>query len=309
MLGAVVPQIERILCPVDFSDASRHAIEHAVMIARWYDAQITALHVFNPIYVPVPGLAALDAGDNEALQQSEMRRLYDETLCWFARPQALGIHVDVRVQKGSPAKAIVDCAASVSADVIVLGTHGAGGFEHLVLGSVTEKVLRTAACPVLTVPPRAAAASRLPFRRLLCPVDFSHSSVSALQFALSLAEEGDAELIVLHVVEWPPQPETPPTRPVAAPESHEDCERQLKCALDDLIPASARVWCRPVTRLGHGKPYREILGIATEEAVDLIVMGVHGRTPLDLMLFGSSTNHVVRRAMCPVLTVRGRPPA
>ena len=70
------------------------------------------------------------------------------------------------------------------------------------------------------------------------------------------------------------------------------------------MPDSVRTWCRPVTRIAHGKAYREILGVATEDSADLIVMGVHGRNALDLMLFGSTTNQVVRRATCPVLTLR-----
>ena len=85
----------------------------------------------------------------------------------------------------------------------MIGTHGAGGFEHLVLGSAAEKVLRKATCPVLTVPPHARATSKLPFKRILCPVDFSDSSRAALDFAFSLAQEGDAELTILHVFEWP----------------------------------------------------------------------------------------------------------
>jgi nucleotide-binding universal stress UspA family protein len=85
--------------------------------------------------------------------------------------------------------------------LIVMGTHGTSGFQHLVLGSVTERVLRKAACPVLTVPPRAHATSRIPFSRLLCAIDFSESSLVALQFALSLAEESDARLTMLHVLE------------------------------------------------------------------------------------------------------------
>ena len=70
------------------------------------------------------------------------------------------------------------------------------------------------------------------------------------------------------------------------------------------MPEEARDWCRPSLRIGHGKPYREILGVATEDAADLIVMGVHGRNPLDVALFGSTTNHIVRQATCPVLTLR-----
>ena len=99
---------------------------------------------------------------------------------------------------------------SPAADLIVMGTHGRGGFQHLVLGSVTERVLRRAVCPVLTVPPRAQSTSRLTFRRLLCAIDFSESSMAALRFALSLAQESEARLTMLHVLEWPWEEPPPP---------------------------------------------------------------------------------------------------
>jgi nucleotide-binding universal stress UspA family protein len=212
--------------------------------------------------------------------------------------------VEVLIQSGRAAAQIVECAALLPADVIVIGTHGASGFEHLLLGSVTEKVLRRAKAPVLTVPPLARTTSQLPYRRILCPVDFSESSLAALDFAFSLAQESNAELTLLHVFEWPAEDvpiDTPPSR---VPESRQEIEREAMTRLNDLVPASVRDWCRPATRVSHGKAYREILGVATEDRADLIVIGVHGRNAVDLMLFGSTTNQVVRRATCPVLTIR-----
>jgi nucleotide-binding universal stress UspA family protein len=206
------------------------------------------------------------------------------------------------VESGPPANRILTRAGALPADLIVIGTHGAGGFEHLVLGSVAEKVLRKAACPVLTVPHHARTTSRMPFKRLLCPVDFSESSLAALEFAFSLAQEGDAELTILHVFDAGEESLT--DRPINVPEYRRQLEHDLTVKLDALVPDSVRSWCRPLTRTAHGKAYREILGIATEENCDLIVMGVHGRNALDLMLFGSTTNQVVRRATCPVLTLR-----
>jgi nucleotide-binding universal stress UspA family protein len=212
------------------------------------------------------------------------------------------VPVDVLIRTGQVPKQIIDTATALPADLIVIGTHGAGGFEHLVLGSVTEKVLRRALCPVLTVPPQSRSTSTLPFKRILCPVDFSEPSLAALDFAFSLAREGDADLTVLHVFEWPDEPLA--TRPFLATDFRASLERDTAAKLEALVPDGAREWCRPSTRLAHGKGYREILGVATEDRCDLIVMGVHGRNAFDLMLFGSTTNQVVRRATCPVLTLR-----
>ena len=150
-------EIKRIMCPVDFSDVSRHAIEHAVVIAGWYKSRITALHVHNPIVLPIASLEL--AGYREASEPDAagFKQLQADLAASVKSATAAGIGVDARIESGPPAAQILDCAATLPADLIVIGTHGVGGFEHLILGSVTEKVLRKAACPVLTVPPRVRA--------------------------------------------------------------------------------------------------------------------------------------------------------
>jgi nucleotide-binding universal stress UspA family protein len=194
-------------------------------------------------------------------------------------------------------------AQSLSADLIVIGTHGRSGFERLVLGSVAEKVLRKAKCPVMTVPPPAAATSKLSFAHLLCPVDFSDSSIAALRFSFSLARESHARLTLLHLFEWPSD-EASARRVLETSEYHRQWEDETRQELEALIPDDVRNWCTPEPKLAFGKAYQQILSLGTAEDVDLIVMGVQGRNALDLMLFGSTTNQVVRQAACPVLTLR-----
>ena len=302
-----MPNIKRILCPVDFSDTSAHAVEQAVAVAGWYKARITGLHVYNPIFMPVPGLPP----PAERVPQAELQRVHDQTVACFQAATKAGIGVDVVIDIGQPPAEILERAAGLPADIIVMGTHGAGGFERLVLGSVTEKVLRRATCAVLTVPPRARATSKLPFKRLLCAVDFSTPSLVALEFAFSLAQESHAALTVLHVLEWPwqepPPPafeELPPAQAAALAEYRRYLEKSVSNRLDALLPDAVHDRSAPAPRISHGKPYVEILRTADEEGADLIVMGVHGRNVPDLMLFGSATNQVVRRATCPVLTLR-----
>jgi nucleotide-binding universal stress UspA family protein len=295
-------EIKRILCPVDLSDVSRHAIDHAVLLARWYEARITALHVCNPLVVPMADFTVVGTVPPPVMTEDEINEFRARVRACF--DSAGKIDVDVLVEDGHPANQILARAKAQAADLIVIGTHGTGGFQHLVLGSVTERVLRQATCPVLTVPPHARTTSKLPYKRILCPVDFSDSSLAALEFAFSMAQEGDAEVTILHVCEWPEDDGPLTTRPITAPEYRLERERDLTAQLHALVPDSIRDWCHPSTRLVHGKAYREILGVATEDSSDLIVMGVHGRNALDLMLFGSTTNQVVRRATCPVLTLR-----
>jgi nucleotide-binding universal stress UspA family protein len=184
-----------------------------------------------------------------------------------------------------------------------MGTHGQTGFERLLLGSVAERVIRKARCPVMTVPPPAVSTSKLPFKRLLCPVDFSDSSVAGLQFGFSLAQESDARLALLHVFEWPSD-EASARRVLETSESHRQWEMDTRHQLDGLIPDEVRNWCTPAPMLAFGKAYQQILRVATSEHADLIVMGVRGRYAIDMMLFGSTTQQVVRQASCPVLTLR-----
>jgi nucleotide-binding universal stress UspA family protein len=295
-------QINRILCPVDLSDSSRHAITHAVMMAKWYKARITALHVCNPVVVPSTDFVVAGTPSVALLTEAEVEDVNAQILRWFGSVEP--VQIDVVIDNGNVANRVLDRALSLPADLIVMGTHGAGGFEHLVLGSVAEKVLRKATCPVMTVPPQSRTTSKVPFKRLLCPVDFSESSLSALQFGFSIAQESDAELTILHVFEWLPGDEALTNRPINVPEYRRQLEHDFDEKLHALVPDSVRDWCRPRTRTAYGKAYREILAAATEENVDLILMGVQGRNALDLMLFGSTTNQVVRRATCPVLTLR-----
>jgi nucleotide-binding universal stress UspA family protein len=293
-------EIGRILCPIDFSDASRRALDHAVMIGGWYRSQITGLHVANPDFVLEPPAANADGAAIAAGREA----LLERARSWLEPATKRGVRAEALIEKGKPTARILECAASLPADLIVIGTHGRGGFDRLLLGSVTEKVLRKATCPVLTVPPPTASTSNLPFKRLLCPVDFSESSLAALQFAFSLAQESAARLTILHVFEWPSDDQLSAARTSELSESRQEWELEIRQKLDALIPDEARNWCAPEPMLRYGKPYHQIVTVAGAEPVDLIVMGVHGRNVLDLMLFGSTTNQVVRQAACPVLTLR-----
>jgi nucleotide-binding universal stress UspA family protein len=292
--------IKRILCPIDLSEHTRYTLDHAVLMARWYTARITALHVCTPIVIPSVDFTVAGMTPPAVLSDEEVKEVREKVVACVQA--ATTLDVDVIVDSGHPARCIVERAGSLPADLIVIGTHGSTGFEHLLLGSVTEKVLRKATCPMMTVPPHAQATSKLPFKRLLCPVDFSEPSLAALDFAYSVAQEGDAEVTILHVFDAGDEPLT--DRPINVPEFRRQVEHDVTMELEALVPETVRRWCRPQTRTARGKAYQQILAVAAEEGADLIVMGVHGRNALDLMLFGSTTNQVVRRATCPVLTLR-----
>jgi nucleotide-binding universal stress UspA family protein len=295
--------ITRILCPVDFSGHSRLALDYATALARWYEAEVGALHAYAVATVPAT-IGAFPAATSVGLPLTREEILRD--LDVFVRPvQAAQVPVRTVVTTGSAAHSILDLAEKLPASLIVMGTHGASGFERLMLGSVTEKVLRKASCPVLVVPRDADAPSGKPivFRRILCAVDFSPCSRKAVSYALSLAEEAGGALTFLHVVEgFEDEPVT--TGHFDVPEYRQHLERIAAERLAELVPSETRTWCECRTVVRGGKAYREILQAAKTMEADLIVVGVRGRNAVDLALFGSTTNHVVRSAECPVLTVR-----
>lgn len=306
--------IRRILCPVDFSDHSRRALDHAGAIAQLHHAAVTVLHV-APV-APVAAYAPMSGGSAYVGLTPEVRQVLIRSLEAFAADGQSRVPVEVEIAEGQPAAVIVERARDIAAELIVLGTHGRSGFERWVLGSVAERVLRQARCPVLTVPPRApvAAAEPVAFRQIVCAVDFSDCAMHALDYAIALAEEAHASLTVVHVIELPPD---------IPREVHETVmlgprDRRGYLALADaegrarLTDAVGGRMCadQPIEMvMGVGKPYREILRVAAEQRADLLVVGVHGRGAIDRMFFGSTTQHLVRQAACPVLTVRTDQPA
>lgn len=299
-------KIARILWPVDFSEHARHALQHAVAIARWYDSRITALHV-HPGYRVVGDAPEFAMLEYDVLTPAEEQRLSSEVERFIEKDGEIELPLDIAVATGDPAREILKQADAMSADLLVMGTHGRSGFDRLVFGSVTEKVLRKAPCPVMSVPPRdSGAATGIPlFKRILCAVDFSDCSMRALTYAMSLAQEADAQLIAVHVLELREDVAERIKFPIANLEEYRKrYEQDSRERLEQAIPESVRAYCRVETQVVAGRAYREILRIAEEQRSDLIVIGVQGRGPVDRLFFGSTTNHVVRQASCPVLTLR-----
>jgi nucleotide-binding universal stress UspA family protein len=303
-------EIRRILCPVDFSDCSRHALTHAVAIAKWYESDVTMFYACAP--VPISAYATVAPMMPSSLIGGENLNDVRKAMTDLATTvQGANVPLVIAIGEGQAAKEIVAKASEDKSDLIVMGTHGRSGFERLMLGSVTEKVLRRAGCPVLTVPPNAA--DRAPdapvvFTRIVCAVDFSACSLRALDYAISMAKESNATLTVVHVIEPLPQAPYPGQEAMLPFNVVQDyiktAEEQGKELFAKAIPDDARNSCRVETVQRLGRPYQEILSLAEAEAADLIVIGVHGRSAADLLFFGSTTQHVVRQAACPVLTIR-----
>lgn len=301
-------EIKRIVCPIDFSDFSRRALDYAIAIARWYEAQVTAVHV-HPVGVPpaawAPGAPAVI--EPIVLSTVDRELLTRELTAFVNAERAESVPVDIRVAEGSVWREILALVNTTAADLLVLGTHGRSGFERLLLGSVTEKILRAAPCPVLTVPHGAPEAVPIVpglFKRILCAIDFSPTSSRAVTWAASLAQEADAELLLLHVLEAPVVTELEGFPPSGLEAYRRDYEQWSGTRLREAVPETVRTSCTVKEVTSVGKVHREILRVAREHRSELIVMGVAGHRGVGDRVFGSTTQHVVRAAVCPVLTVR-----
>ena len=299
-------EYRNILCPIDLSDASIRPLAYAVAFARWCDARLTVLHVvptFDPMQVRSGSLGdpvgiVYPVPREEVL--GELRRALDAA-------GAGTFDVGLAAEAGDAVATIVDQAVLRAADLLVMGTHGRGGFDRLLLGSVTEKLLRKAPCPILTVPPHAPATApaEVAFKRILCPIDFSQSAFQAFGFAVDLARQANGFVTVLHAIEWLAEEEPRAHAHFNVPEYRQHLIEDAHKRLQALLAEEPRTWGDTEDVVVIGRAYREILKIAAAKETDLVVMGAQGRGGVGLALFGSTTQQVVRAAPCPVLTVRG----
>ena len=291
-------RIERILCPVDFSEFSVRAYDYAHSVARQYEAKLFLQHVAEPLLALYSGYISQTTIDEIYAQQTE--HVQEQLRSFLARYEDRSTEPEVILHQGYPADSILLFAESERIDVIVMGTHGRRGFDRVVLGSVTERVLRNSACPVLAVHDavrgivNSADLERpVNIRKILLATDFSDNSPRALEYAFSLGTQYDAEVTLLHVLGQPAGKADPQTERAAV-------LRQL----EQVIPSEARTWSTVIPAVRRGRPYEEIVQHANEIQPDLIVMGVRGRNAIDLALFGSTTHRVIQLGPCPVLAVR-----
>jgi nucleotide-binding universal stress UspA family protein len=290
-------RIEKILCPVDFSEYSVKAYAYARSLAQHYGATLLLQHVVQPLTSTYPYYAFPDAINEVfwSLESSAEQKLSE----MISAHRQNGLEIQRFVHKGTVTDCILAFAESQGSDLIVMGTHGRHGFDHLTMGSVTEKVLRKARCPVLVVRKPAHdfinpadAEDPVQLKKILFCTDFSEYSTRALTYALSLAMEYNADLTLLHVLE-----DVPPT------DDLQETVAGVTRRLEDLAPPEAGDWCNVHAAVRIGKPYQQILQIVLENETDLVVIGVRGRNAVDLALFGSTTHRVIQLGTSPVLAV------
>lgn len=292
---------QRIVCPVDFSEFARHALDYAVAIARPNRAAVTALYVVPPVQTTYPmiGVGAYVPYVYTVEDLQQFRNVLERFVADVGYPvEAVSVEAPVVDE-------ILRRAAEMPADVVVMGTHGRSGFDRLLLGSVTERVVAKASCPVLTIPRRAPEAVPFTeplFQHVLCPIDFSPSAVAALELAETLAAAG-ASLRVLYVAERLPSFQLVPEVGTGQADDPLQVVQRARQRVRNAIPDAVRRRSRVEEIVSEGHAAEEILRIAGDGDTDLIIMGAHGGHA-GLLGFGSTTNHVIRGAACPVMTLK-----
>ncbi|MGZ8394767.1 MAG: universal stress protein [Nitrospira sp.] len=296
------PLLTRILFATDFSDDAAHAQEYAMYLATACGATLDVLHVLEApawLNVEAAAIVVVEQARKDAADRLELVRDH---------LAGCGIPSTIRQVLGNPTEHICLAARASGADLVVLGVQGRTNLVFGLIGSTAERVVKDGPCPVLTVPglreeagKPSMASGRLPIRHILAPLDFSSSSLDAVEYASHLAKGLDAAVTLMHVLE-----------PVCY---------DLDCGLgmiEEETPKRDR-WTRQLTELKEavtsfglqadfeisgGIPSDAILACALRHQSDLVVMGTHGRRGLSESRFGSVAEAVLRRATCPILTVR-----
>jgi len=275
-------ELRHILCPVDFSDLSAHALRYASMLARCGNARLVVAYAESfspPPYFTESQLGELERQTRDAFRgaESALRRFVDAE-----RDAEAASATEVRIVEALPVDGILQLTRDIKADLIVMGTHGRSGVNRLMLGSVAERLLRESEVPVLTVRGDTATVVTPP-KTILCPVNNTPAAREALSMAAHLARCFDGNVVALHV--------------------KEDHAGQGIGDLCAWVPDEMRSHCtiRELTR--EGEAAEEIVSLAKETPCDLLVIGARHRRFFDSTVLGSTTARVVRHAPCPVLTV------
>jgi nucleotide-binding universal stress UspA family protein len=289
---------DRILLPTDGSEWAMAAARHAFAFARLGDGTVHALSVVDLRHFEDELVGAgRDEGMSIAEQSAHaavdhVERLAAEAEC----------PVRTSVRRGIPHTTIVDYASVHEMDLVVMGTHGRTGLQRFLLGSVTERVLREAPVPVVTT--HLDDERDVPsYEQILVPTDGSEGATAAVEHALDIASATGGHLHVLSVVD---------SRAIAGgfeagpalPSIRTHLETYAQDAADTFVERAAEAGVDATGTVTVGLPADEIRDYAEREGVDLVVMGTHGRTGLERVVFGSVTERVARTVEVPVLTIR-----
>jgi nucleotide-binding universal stress UspA family protein len=283
--------LKNILFATDFSQAAGAAAPIAIQIARRYGAKVYGVHVnrFDDYTAAAPSAWAAMAEAAEKETKEDAGRLNE---------QLQSVEHEVVIGEGNLWEVLSNMIQQKEIDLVVVGTRGRTGFGKTLLGSVAEQILRQSPCPVLTVGPHVNPWSDeyVKMREILYATNLATDTPVAAPYAVSLAQENQAHLVLLHVIEDPKAGDL-----VDSPEVTDLKERKLQ----QLVTEQAGLWCEPTYIVEQGPAAEKILDVAKRRPTDLIVLGARPAKGLATHMNIGTVHKVVSQATCPVLTVRG----
>ena len=288
-----------ILCPVDFSDASRGALRYGAVLAQHFGSRLVVMTATDPLLAEAAAMAT-SADRFRSSTLDALRAFFDETIDGSLD----GVSLTFEAAVGKPDAEILRAGRDTRADLVVMSSHGLTGFRKMFFGSTTERVLRETAIPMLIVPgadrgPRSLVEAVTLVRRILAPVLLPHPHAPQLAVARGLAEALGVSTLLLHVVE-PLRAISPQT------ERHLPAvERERRVRAEGELEQLAATMTRAESLIAYGEPSEEIVKVARDRGVGLIVIGLHS-SPLSGPRVGTVTYRVLTAASAPILVL---PPA
>jgi nucleotide-binding universal stress UspA family protein len=292
--------IQRVVYATDLSTISEPAWDEAKQLGHLFGAEILLLHVVPPPVI-LPSEGYFPPQLFEELTQSARRESEKGLDRLLGSVAGSGVKVRVRLERGPVAQRILEVAAEEAADLLVVGTHGRTGLERALLGSVADRLVRQATCPVLTVRPTVGSMPRGALRRICYATDFSPTARAAWPWVVAIAGAANAEVDLVHVT-FEPVPDRHLSAEALGQMAHAFRE-QGRTEAERFLERSTLRRERVQVRLPQGDPGEQIVHRAREQAADLIVMGTHGWSGLVRWMLGSVAYRVIQTAPCPVLTI------
>ncbi|MCP3942627.1 MAG: universal stress protein [Desulfobacteraceae bacterium] len=323
-------QPKKIMCAVDFSDFSHLILSYGRDLAAEFDAKLYVCHILSDmVMLSSHGQAYIASNEIAEERFKNANSLLDDLI------KKHGIDAQILVSQGHPADEITQIVKEETIDLVIAATHGGSGIKRFLIGSVTDRLVKTLTCPLLVLHAQEDHPSfpdlfKIPLQRILVGCDFSPESSLAFEYALSLAQEFQAELHLAHVLRPEKHIELTTADYIKIQEgdylgwnrsdflelqkttTDEEWDRRdslfkrIKLQLSHMVPEDSRNWCTPVITLLEGQPYNELIDYAQTKKIDMIVLGIHGHGLLEKFLVGSTTDRVISHSDCPVLAVRKR---
>lgn len=289
-------QPQKILCAIDFSESTDTILSYGIGMCQAYRAKLLLTHVVSDLHtlLHIHNQKTLDGGD---LQQTNIEKAR-EKLATLGK--GLDIDHELIVRQGDPEHEINGVVQEKNIDLVITSTHGNSGGKRLLIGSVTEKMMKTIRCPLLVLNHRCLSEQTknpgIRLEKILVGCDFSPDSGFSFTYGLELAIKFQSKLYLAHVI-----------RPKDYEKKHKDVDilrAQMKNKLQEMIPDPHKCRSLPKTVLLEGKPYKELLNFARYHEIDMLVLGIRGHTIWEKLTIGSTTDRVIRESPCPVLVVR-----